>query len=69
MFNDLADRTEKHFDNPIMLAATFMDPRYRSFKFIKDQDDRDKATFRAQSYIKSLHGQDTKLKIFYNLFC
>jgi len=34
MFNDLADRTEKHFDNPIMLAATFMDPRYRSFKFI-----------------------------------
>ena len=55
MFNDLSDRTKIHFENPIMLAATFMDPRFRSFKFIKDQSDRDLALYRAKAYIKTAY--------------
>lgn len=54
MFDNLNDRTTKHFENRLMLAATFMDPRYRNFKFIKDQSDRDIAIFRAEAYIKSV---------------
>ena len=56
MYDNLYDRTSLLFENPIMLAATFMDPRYRSLKFIKDQNQRDLATFRAQAYIKSVYG-------------
>jgi hypothetical protein len=53
MFDDLESRTISNFNNLLMLASTFMDPRYRSFRFIKDQNQRDLATFKAKSYIKS----------------
>ena len=55
MFTSLNTRTSKHFSNSLMLAATFMDPRYRSFKFIKDQSERDLGMFRAQKYIKTVY--------------
>ena len=56
MFNSLSDRTKDHFKNALMLAATFMDPRYRSFRFIKDQEERDMAKFKAMAYIKGVYG-------------
>ena len=54
MFASLYERTKGHFNNVLMLASTFMDPRYRSFKFIKDQSERDLAKFKAMNYIKSV---------------
>jgi len=54
MFESLYERTKGHFNNVLMLASTFMDPRYRSFKFIKDQSERDLAKFKAMNYIKSV---------------
>ena len=52
---DLIDRTTKYFNNKLLLAATFMDPRYRSFQFIKDEQKRDKSLFEASAYIKNLY--------------
>lgn len=55
MYKNLYERTKTHFTNSIMLAATFMDPRYRNLKFIKDQVDRDSAMFKAAAYIKNVY--------------
>lgn len=52
MFDDLEKRALSNFNNSLLLAACFMDPRYRNFRFIKDQNTRDLATFKAQKYIK-----------------
>ncbi len=38
----------------MMLASTYMDPRYRTLKFIKDQGERDIASFKAANYIKTV---------------
>ena len=53
MFEDLNERTLINFKNPLMLAATFMDPRYRNLRFIKDSNQRDMAKFIAQGFIKN----------------
>lgn len=55
MYDNLFQRTEDHFKNPIMLAATFMDPRYRNLKFIKDRTEREVAIQRAKSYIYNVY--------------
>ena len=55
MSENLAKRTDGYFKNPIIIAATFMDPRYRSMKFIKDQNERDTTVFKALSYIKKVY--------------
>ncbi len=39
MHDNLVDRTRPYFKNNLLLAATFLDPRYRSLMFIKDQND------------------------------
>ncbi len=56
MADSLYERTNAQFSNYLMLAATFLDPRYRSLRFIKDQTDRDMSKFKAFSYIKGVHG-------------
>ena len=54
MQNDLKVRSQVYFENSILIAATFMDPRYRSFKFIEDQDKRDQTFSIAYNYIKNV---------------
>ena len=67
MYENLYRRTKAHFDNTLMLAATFMDPRYRSFKFIKDQNERDVARFKAQAYIKMVYANIFKYEFILKL--
>lgn len=57
MRKDLTTRTKVFFESPLLLAATFMDPRYRPLKFIESQDKRDKAFTMATNYIKTLSKQ------------
>ncbi len=54
MHDDLNRRTKTYFDNNLLLTATYLDPRYRSLSFIKDEYTRNKALFDASSYIKTL---------------
>ena len=54
MHDDLLDRSSINFQNNILLAAAFSDPRYRSLAFIKDHNERDKALHSAQYYIKRI---------------
>ena len=54
MQNDLKVRSQVYFENSLLIAATFMDPRYRSFKFIEDQDKRDQTFSIAYNYIKNV---------------
>jgi zinc finger BED domain-containing protein 1 (E3 SUMO-protein ligase ZBED1) len=54
MYDDLYSRTRPYFANVQLISATFLDPRYRSFKFIKEAGDLDKKLFEAKSYIKTL---------------
>ena len=55
MHDDLNRRTKTYFDNNLLLTATYLDPRYRSLSFIKDEYTRNKALFDASSYIKTLN--------------
>lgn len=55
MFENLQERAIPLYDNQMLLAATFMDPRYRTLKFIKDQKERDEAKSKAYAYIKSVY--------------
>ncbi len=55
MFENLQTRTANIFENSLMIAATFLDPRYRNLKFIKNQYDRDIASFKAHKYIKNIY--------------
>ena len=55
MHDDLADRTRAHFDNQMVIAATYLDPRYKKFRFVKDEVDRDRMIKKAQNYIKSTY--------------
>ncbi len=58
MANDLSDRVkEAYLNNPLILAATYMDPRFRPLSFLHDHDQIsiDRSTSAAQSYIKTLH--------------
>ena len=52
MKDNLEDRAKTYFNKKLLLSDTFMDPRYKSLKFIKDQAERDQALFEASSYIK-----------------
>lgn len=54
MYDDLKIRTEIYINSEHLICATFMDPRYRSLKFIKDTNERDKKMFVAKSYLKTL---------------
>ena len=51
---DLNTRTKVYFDNPLLVSATFMDPRFRSLKFIADLTKRDLAFTTATSYIRNV---------------
>jgi len=55
MYNDLKIRTRTYFDNKLLLAATYMDPRYRSLSFIKVESLRNRALFDASAFIKTLY--------------
>ena len=35
LINSLTERSKVYFKQPMILAATFLDPRHRKFKFIK----------------------------------
>ena len=37
----------------MVIAATYLDPRYRKFTFVKDEEDKERMIKKAQSYIKS----------------
>ncbi len=54
MHDDLDKRSESYFSNSLLIASTFLDPRYRSLSFIKDSDLRSRAFFNASIYIKSI---------------
>ncbi len=54
MHDDLHDRSLTYFKNRLLLAATYLDPRYRSLSFIKDDNVRSRAIFDASSYIKNI---------------
>ena len=54
MHDDLHDRSLTYFKNRLLLAATYLDPRYRSLLFIKDDNVRSGAIFDASSYIKNI---------------
>ena len=53
MHNDLEDRTKEYFSNPLVICATYLDPRYRRFSFVKDDTKRKEFISKAYSYIKS----------------
>jgi hypothetical protein len=55
MADDLEKRAQPYFKNHLLIAATFLDPRYRNLKFIPDQEKRDQMTFKAKQYIKTIH--------------
>ncbi len=57
MHDDIFERSSVYFKNPLLLAASYMDPRYRSFLFIKDQNQRSRALFDASSFIKNVSKQ------------
>ena len=50
----LSSRTKTYFDDKLLLTATYLDPRYRSLSFIKDEFSRNRALFDASSHIKTL---------------
>jgi hypothetical protein len=51
---DLAARSKAYFKNPLLLAATYMDPRYRKFSFVNEAPERDAMLFKAFQYIKTI---------------
>jgi hypothetical protein len=53
LHDDLFDRTREYFNNSIVIAATYLDKRYRNFQFIKDQKERDIFINKAITYIKT----------------
>ncbi len=63
MSDSLYERTKDYFANSLMLAATFMDPLYRSLRFIKDQAELDVSKFKAMSYIKGVYANIIRLNI------
>jgi hypothetical protein len=60
MSDKLEDRCKAFFENSLLLASCFMDPRFKSLKFIKDQNKRDKALFDAMTYIKNVYKHKLK---------
>lgn len=56
----LEQRSKPYFKNRLLITASFLDPRYRSLKFIKDQTDRDRALFDASQYIKNIYNHKLK---------
>jgi len=63
MYNDLEERTKKHYTNPMVICATFLDPRYRKFHFIKDEKERENFINKAKNYIISTYLTKFKSKI------
>jgi hypothetical protein len=55
MHDDLERRTTEYFSNPLVICATYLDPRYRKFKFIKDEKKRIEYLEKAKLYIKSTY--------------
>jgi hypothetical protein len=51
MKEDLEDKTKCFFENSMVLSATFLDPRYRKFHFIKDDTERQLMIATAKSFI------------------
>ena len=63
MYNDLEERTREHFNNPMVICATFLDPRYRKFHFIKDDKERENMINKAKNYIISTYLTKFKSKV------
>jgi hypothetical protein len=53
MHDDLYDRSREYFNDQMITGATFLDPRYRNFRFIKDDHERKKALKAVKTYIIS----------------
>ena len=51
MKDDLEERTKFSFTNPMVISATFLDPRYRKFHFIKDDIEKQTFISKEKSYI------------------
>jgi hypothetical protein len=54
LHHDFSSRTEAYFKNISCITATYLDPRYKKFKFIADTNERDAMIFKAKQYIKNL---------------
>jgi hypothetical protein len=67
MHDCLVERTKPYFSNKILLTASFMDPRYRSLSYIKDQTERDRAMFDAISHVKSFYKNQVSNKSYTNI--
>ena len=55
MFIDIEKRTSDYFNKEILIASSFLDPRFKSFNFFKDDKERDKKKFLALNYIKKIY--------------
>ncbi len=60
MSDKLEERSQNYFKNSLLLASCFIDPRFKSLKFIRDQNKRDKALFDAMTYIKNVYKHKLK---------
>ena len=60
MHDDLSDRSREYFKNPIITAATFLDPRYRMLRFIKDETERKATLKNVKAYIISTYMEKFK---------
>ena len=50
-FDDLTDRSQVFFDHTLVITATFLDHRFKKFKFVKDQSQRELFLKKAKSHI------------------
>jgi hypothetical protein len=55
MADDLEERAKPYFANQLLIASTFLDPRYKKFKFVSCPEKRDAMFFKAKNYIKLIH--------------
>ena len=53
MYQDLLARSESYFKNTFIIAASYLDQRYKKFLFIKDQNERDLFIYKAITFIKN----------------
>ncbi len=51
LYHDFLSRTFEYFNNIFCITASYLDPRYKKFKYISDNK-KDEYTFKAKSYIK-----------------
>lgn len=55
MYNDLTDRCEVYLQDDLIIAAAFLDQRYKNFHFIKDDEKRELLLLRAKNFVKQVY--------------